>query len=127
MEGGYLDAEEMITKSIDHMIQIKKEAPDWEIEAEQRNLTYYGDAMLTYAYRHFLKGKQRGEKAYIMETACRDLLKQFQEDMKFQNKKGQEWFDAYLAALKEYKETKGIEFVKENMPKGYLLLMMNEN
>ena len=126
MKEGYLDAEKMITKAINHIIQIKDTAPDWEIAADQRDLTYYGDAMLTYAYKHFLKGQQTEEKAYIMETACRDILKQFQEDMAFGNKKGQEWFDAYLSALKEYEETKGIEFVKENMPKGYLLLMMNE-
>ena len=129
IEGGYVDAEAMITKSIDHIIQYQKEknTPDWLLNAEQRDLTFYGDYMLFYAYERFLNGDVQEEKASIMETACRAILKQTEEDIVSQEKHGQQWFEAYVKKLKSYEKRKGLAYIKENMPKGYLLLTMKSN
>ena len=126
IEACYIDADSMITKIIDNILNGQGELEDWELQAEQRELVFYGDYMLIYAYERFLNRNESKEKAYIMESACRTILNQFNEDIDFAGKRGQQWFDSYLAALKDYEEEEGVEFIKNNMPKGYLLLTMEK-
>jgi beta-lactamase regulating signal transducer with metallopeptidase domain len=124
IERGYIDSELMITSIIKDILQMTDDPSDWRLQSKQRELIYYGDYMLTYAYTRFLDGNQTDETAKIMETACRAILNKSNEDIVFPSKTGQEWFDAYLASIKTYQAKEGLDFVKANMPKAYLLLMM---
>ncbi len=124
IKGGFINAELMITSVIQDILQMADAPSNWRLQSKQRELIYYGDYMLTYAYTRFLEGSQTGKKARIMESACRAILKQFNEDIDFASKTGQEWFDAYLASIKTYQAKEGLDFVKANMPKAYLLLML---
>lgn len=125
IEYGNVDTEAMISKLIDDITSMTDSQSNWRLTAAKRDLTYFGDYMLTYAYTRFLEGNQTNEKAKIMEEACRVILNQTNENIDFAGVSGQEWFDAYLANLKTYEVKEGLDFIRENMPKGYLLLTIS--
>ncbi len=122
IQDNYIDPEIMITSIIDEMAETGGTPTDWRLQSKHNELTYYGDYMLIYAYSRFLEGNQSDEKGKIMETACRMILNHYNEDIDYTSETGQDWFDTYLAYLQQYEEKEGMNFIKENMPKGYLLL-----
>lgn len=122
IDDGYINPENMITSIIDEMWKTANTTSDWRLQSSRNELTYYGDYMLLYAYDRFLEGNQTDEKGKIMETACRIILNQYNEDIDYLSTTGQDWFDTYLASLQEREKKEGMVFIRENMPKGYLLL-----
>lgn len=126
VESNYVNADLMITSIIEDILQMTEDTSNWKLQAKKRELIYYCDYMLRYAYARFLEANQSDKKAKIMESACRTILKQYNEDIDIASKTGQDWFDAYLATIKAYVNKEGMDYVKENMPKAYWLLLMLE-
>ncbi|MFV0343430.1 MAG: M56 family metallopeptidase [Anaerocolumna sp.] len=127
IEGGYINSKEKITSLINDILTMSEDPSNWKLQALKRDLTYYGDYLLTYASTRFLEDNLSKDSAKILEDACRAILKQFNEDIGFSSDKtGREWFDAYLANLRTYELKEGMAYVKKNMPKGYLLCYNNQ-
>ena len=121
---GNIDTNQMIADLIAETAVMEDHESNWRRQANERDLTYFGDYFLTYAYGEFLKGNQVGEAGKIMEKACRVLLNYSGEDMDMVAETGQEWFDAYYKSVKAMEEKNGIDYVEEHLPKGFILLNM---
>lgn len=93
--------------------------------AEYQELINHGEESLKYCFQEFLEGGQTGLKGSLMESLCHDLLGA--EDISFAGATGQAWFDDYLATVKTYQAKEGMAYVKQKMPKAYLLLIRISN
>ena len=119
---GNINTDVMISEIINEIKGQKDDPSNWRREANERDLTYFGDYMLHYAYDRFLTGNQVDENSKIMEKACRVILNQNNEDIDIFAQTGQEWFDAYYKSVKDIESKNGVDYVKQRLPKGYLLL-----
>lgn len=122
-----IDPYKMIASIIDDMAQMEGDiSSNWRLSSKHNELTFFGDYMLIYANNIFSQGNQNDEKAKIIQDACSVILKQYGEYVNFEEgKTPQEWFDSYVANLEHYKAKEGIDYIKQNMPKGSLLLTVN--
>jgi hypothetical protein len=91
---------------------------------EYRELTYYGNYTLRYVFSEFLKGGQTGLKGHLMRIAMDDLIGSESMQMKAQTGTGQEYFDKWLEKAQRTKKENGLDYMKENKPKAWLLLQM---
>lgn len=89
---------------------------------DYRELTYYGDHTLRYVFSEFLKGGQTGLKGQLMRAVMDDLIGG--EAMAKTANSGQEYFDAWLEHGQRILSSIGMNAMRENYPKAYMLLMM---
>lgn len=89
---------------------------------EYRELTYYGDYSLNYIFSAFLKGGQTDLKGHLMQAVMKALLGD--EAISLSAKNGQEYFDAWKEAAVRKNKEHGLEYMKTNAPKAYLLLQL---
>ncbi|MEN6461146.1 MAG: hypothetical protein ABFC94_07245 [Syntrophomonas sp.] len=75
---------------------------------------------LPYLFAEFEKGGQTGLNGHIMESLCRNILGG--EDIKYDSTDPQDWYETYKAQMCSLLEKNSLEFVKENYPKGSIVL-----
>ena len=75
---------------------------------------------LPYLFSEFERGGQTGLKGHIMESLCRRILGG--EDIKYANTDPQDWYDHYKAFIRTMLEKNSLQFLKEHIPKGSLVL-----
>jgi beta-lactamase regulating signal transducer with metallopeptidase domain len=102
-------------------------APSAYIDAhpiDYRELTYYGDYTLRYVFTEFLKGGQTGLNGHIMRIVMDDLIGG--EVLGLQAETGQAYFDEWLATARQNREQYGDDYMKQSLPKAWMLLQMAE-
>ncbi len=126
IEYGNINTEKMIGDIIKENAGKKEIMPSYGEKVSQRELVYFGDYMLDYAYTKFLEGDIEEGEGKVMEQAVRAILNQSNEDIDLNAESGQQWFDAYYKNIKGIEEEKGLEYIKNNMPKAYKLILMDK-
>lgn len=89
---------------------------------EYRELTRYGDYTLCYVFQEFLKGGQTDLKGQLMKIVMIDLLGD--DILRLATDTGQEYFDAWLASIRDEEAKYGTDFIQEHRPKAWLLLQL---
>lgn len=80
---------------------------------------------LSYLFSEFSKGGQTGLRGHIMENLCRTILAG--EDIKYASTSPQDWFDTYKAHILKLVELNSLQWVKDNYPKGSLIVSTVSN
>ena len=75
---------------------------------------------LPHLFAEFDKGGQTGLKGYIMERLCRTILSG--EDIQYQSINPQDWYDHYKAHTQRIVGLNSLKWVRDNYPKGSLVL-----
>lgn len=88
--------------------------------AEHRELLCYGDYTLQYIFRQFFAGGQAGLKGHLMRIVMCELIGG--ESINLAAATGQEYFDAWLESARSVREERGDAYMKEHMPRAWLLL-----
>jgi hypothetical protein len=91
---------------------------------EYRELTYYGDYTLRYIFSSFLEGGKTDLMGHLMRAVMDTLLGD--EAISLSASTGQEYFDAWKELAESRKAEHGLEYMKTNAPKAYLLLQLLE-
>lgn len=91
-------------------------------DTEHRELLCYGDYTLQYIFRQFFAGGQTGLKGHLMRIVMEELIGG--EAIDLGTDTGQEYFDAWLAAIRNTRAEQGDAYVREHMPKAWMLLEM---
>jgi beta-lactamase regulating signal transducer with metallopeptidase domain len=91
---------------------------------EYRELTYYGDYTLRYIFSSFLEGGKTDLMSHLMRAVMNTLLGD--EAVSLSASTGQEYFDAWKELAEAKKAEHGLEYMKTNAPKAYLLLQLLE-
>ena len=91
---------------------------------EVRELTYYGASTLRYIFGEFLQGGQTGLKGQLMESVLKQLAPD--EMIRFHSGNGQEYFDEWLATVREERKAHDEAWMRDFCPAGLLLLQMEE-
>jgi len=93
-----------------------------ENSIEYREMIYYGSYTLRYCFSLFEQGGQSGLKGHIMAAACRDILGK--EDIDIKADTGQDWYDAFKESVRNLRNEKGDDYIRENMPGSWILLQV---
>lgn len=83
------------------------------------------DTTIEYIYSDFLNGDQTGLKGQLMRIVMDDIIQG--EAVKTYSETGQGYFDEFLRHNQRLLTENGDEFMKENYPYGYRLLIDNGN
>lgn len=99
-------------------------APDYlnACPEEETELIYYGDYTLKYIFSEFLRGGQTGLRGSIMQRVMEDFLGG--EAIKYSAANGQDYFDRWKQFTLETQNEKGLDYMKQNLPKSAMLLEM---
>jgi hypothetical protein len=89
---------------------------------EYREMIYFGDYTLQYAYSEFLKGGQTDLRASILLSAMRELLGS--ESIGNDIGPAQKWFDEWKANAVRLRDANSMEYMVKNYPKTAILLKM---
>lgn len=92
-------------------------------QIEYRELLYYGDYTLRYAYAQFLKGGQTDLQAHILLSAMRELLAGENQNLSVSGTP-QKWFDEWKSLVEKQRDCSSIEFFEKNYPKTSILFQM---
>ncbi len=88
-----------------------------------RELLYYGDSTLRYAYARFLAGGQTDLQGQILLSAMRELLGD--EDLGLPGTgMAQEWFDEWKSQAVSLRNAHSMKFMQENYPRTAIMLQM---
>ena len=127
---GEVDTDAVIEKLLGTISASPAEAsnPGAYIEAhafEYRELLYYGDATLRYAYTRFLAGGQTDLQSQILLSATRELLGD--EDLNLPAAgSAQAWFDQWKDQAVSLRDANSTAYMEEHYPKTALMLQMLE-
>lgn len=80
---------------------------------------------LPFLFSEFSKGGQTGLRGHIMGNLCRTILAG--EDIKYASTSPQDWFDTYKAHILKLAELNSLQWVKDNYPKGSIILSTVSN
>lgn len=94
------------------------------LQARERELAYYGDYTLRYMFRQFSEGNQIGLKGQVMADIIRQMSGN--EIMGVEVENGQQFFDTWLAGMRELDSENGGEWMRENAPFGFRCLEITE-
>ncbi|MDK2980164.1 MAG: hypothetical protein PWQ55_511 [Chloroflexota bacterium] len=127
---GEVDTDALIRNLVDVIASSPAEAsnPGAYIEAhtfEYRELLYFGDATLRYAYQRFLAGGQTDLQSHILLAAMRELLGD-EAAGRSEADTPQIWFDQWKDQAVNLRESKTPAFMAEHYPKTMLMLRMLE-
>ena len=127
---GNVDTDAILGNLIKTIASAPAEAsnPGAYIEAhafEYRELLYYGDATLRYAYERFLVGGQTDLQSHILLSAMRELLGDEDPDT-ITAGSAQDWFDQWKNEAINLRDTNSLAYMEENYPKTALMLEMLE-
>ena len=89
---------------------------------EYRELTYYGDYTLRYIFSSFLEGGKTDLMGHLMRAVMDTFLGD--EAIELSASTGQEYFDTWKELAEAKKKEHGLEYMKTNAPKAYLLLQL---
>jgi len=127
VEYGNVNTDEVI----DHLFEVILSSPTASsvpgdyIDAhpiEYRELTYYGDYTLRYIFSAFLKGGQTDLKGYLMRIVMDELIGGEAINQEVSN--GQKYFGAWMQSAERMEMEYGLDYMKKNAPKAYLLLQL---
>lgn len=93
-------------------------------KAEYEKLVEQSDSTLQYIYTEFLNGNQTDLKGQLMMIVAREILGD-DEDIDFsltENSTPQNWFNAFHNNAVTLYKIEGENFVKDNLPKTYMLI-----
>lgn len=127
---GDVDTDAILGNLIETIASEPAEAsnPGAYIEAhafEYRELLYYGDATLRYAYGRFLAGGQTDLQSHILLSAMRELLGDEDLDT-ITAGSAQDWFDQWKDQAVSLRDANSIAYMEENYPKTALMLEIME-
>ena len=125
---GNLNTDAILANLIETIASSPAEAsnPGAYIEAhayEYRELLYYGDATLRYAYARFLAGGQTDLQSQILLSAMRELLGDEDPDL-IADGSAQAWFDQWKDQAVSLRDANSMEYMEEHYPKTALMLVM---
>jgi hypothetical protein len=126
---GNVDTDAVLGNLIEAIASSPAEAsnPGAYIEAhafEYRELLYYGDATLRYAYARFLAGGQTDLQSQILLSAMRELLGD--EDLNIPSKDtAQAWFNQWKDEAISLLDANSMAYMEENYPKTALMLAID--
>lgn len=89
-------------------------------EGEYNAILALDTKALPHLFSEFNKGGQTGLKGHIMERLCRTILGS--EDIQYESINPQDWYDHYKAHTQRIVELNSLKWVKDNYPKGSLVL-----
>lgn len=69
-----LDDDILIYSALEEIINLPKDAPEWHVLALKRNLTYFGDYMLTYRTKQQDIGYDRPAHKKLVDEACQIII-----------------------------------------------------
>ena len=84
------------------------------LQARERELAYYGDYALRYMFHQFIEGNQIGLKGQVMADIIRQMSGN--EIMGVEAENGQQFFDTWVAKMRELDDENGREWMAENAP-----------
>ncbi len=127
---GEVDTDKMIGNLINVIVSSPAEAsnPGAYMEAhafEYRELLYFGDATLRYAYQRFLAGGQTDLQSHILLAAMQELLGD-EVEVRSEASTPQIWFDQWKDESVNLREAKTPAFMAQYYPKTMLMLRMLE-
>lgn len=124
----HLDLDKAITDLVDKILNADKNTPEWEIQADKRDLTYFADSFFTYMLYYkqgeFTKDDVDEKKAEIYFSTAKEILKSAGENLGNNNKQVKEWWDSYLEEVKNIQYEKGDKYLQENYPLSFYILNM---
>ena len=125
---GNVDTDTILANLIETIASSPAEAsnPGAYIEAnayEYRELLYYGDATLRYAYARFLAGGQTDLQSQILLSAMRELLGDEDPDI-IADGSAQSWFDQWKDQAVSLRDANSMAYMEEHYPKTALMLVM---
>lgn len=123
---GSVDANAVIQRLLQTITSspVVQSNPGDYIEAHQtqyRELLYYGDYTLRYCAAQFQKGGQTDLDGHILALVCQELLGEENREVSYDQ--GQGWYDSFSSLIQTLRDQKGEAYVKENLPKSYLLVL----
>jgi hypothetical protein len=127
---GDVDTDAILGNLIETIASEPAEAsnPGAYIEAhafEYRELLYYGDATLRYAYGRFLAGGQTDLQSHILLSAMRELLGDEDLDT-ITAGSAQDWFDQWKDQAVSLRDANSMAYMEENYPKTALMFEIME-
>lgn len=127
VEHGDVDTDFVIERFLDTIISSPSASsnPHDYIAAHDdvfRELTYFGDYTLRYCFGEFLKGGQTDLRGHVMRALIDTLAPELALNLAANT--GQEYFDAVRQAAERTYLANGEEWMKENMPQGWILIRM---
>ncbi len=125
---GNVDTDAILGNLIETIASTPAEAsnPGAYIEAhafEYRELLYYGDATLRYAYGRFLAGGQTDLQSHILLSAMRELLGD-EAQLVPEAETAQACFDEWKDQAVSLREANSTAYMEENYPRTALMLAM---
>jgi hypothetical protein len=127
VEYGNVNTDEVI----DHLFEVilsspaASSVPGDYIDAhpiDYRELTYYDDYTLRYIFSAFLKGGQTDLKGSLMCIVMDELIGEEAINQDVSN--GQKYFDTWMQSAERMETEHGLDYMKKNAPKAYLLLQL---
>lgn len=126
----YFSSEIDLTGEIAERVEILCNTPGWEelspyVEPgylDYRQLLYYGDETLGYVFGEFLKGGQTGERGRVLWRLMEALLDGETYDVDAES--GQDYFDQWKDHVLRLYGQNGVDYIRDNAPKGFLLLIV---
>ncbi|REG04795.1 uncharacterized protein DUF4825 [Pelolinea submarina] len=127
---GNVDTDAILGNLIETIASSPAEAsnPGAYIEAhafEYRELSYYGDATLRYAYARFLMGGQTDLQSQILLSVMRELLGDEDPDITAAGS-AQAWFDLWKDQAVSMLNANSMTYMEERYPKTALMLQILE-
>ena len=98
-------------------------------QIEYRDLLFYGNYTLSYCFKLFEQGEQKGLKGDIMALICQDIMgikgEALLSEVEYNN--GQEWYDDLKRSALSLKQQYGMDQMEQMYPSSWLLLKLIES